>query len=56
MVVGEIQSELDIAPATLSHHQEKLKNEELITVRRESAFAPVHGQHDSFGGTAGVPL
>ena len=38
MVVGEIQSELEIAPSTLSHHLEKLKNEELITVRRESTF------------------
>ena len=38
MVVGEIQSELDIAPSTLSHHLEKLKNEELISVRRESTF------------------
>ena len=38
MVVGEIQIELDIAPSTLSHHLEKLKNEELITVRRESTF------------------
>src|SRR5258707_269948 len=38
MVVGEIQSELGIAASTLSHHLEKLKNESLITVRRESAF------------------
>jgi ArsR family transcriptional regulator, arsenate/arsenite/antimonite-responsive transcriptional repressor len=38
MVVGEIQSELDIAPSTLSHHLEKLKNERLISVRRESTF------------------
>lgn len=38
MVVGEIQSELDIAPSTLSHHLEKLRNEDLITVRRESTF------------------
>jgi DNA-binding transcriptional ArsR family regulator len=38
MVVGEIQSELDIVPSTLSHHLEKLKNEELISVRRESTF------------------
>ena len=38
MVVGEIQSELDIAPSTLSHHLEKLKNEGLITMRRESTF------------------
>ena len=38
MVVGEIQAELDVAPSTLSHHLEKLKNEGLITVRRESTF------------------
>ncbi|MEO8051266.1 MAG: metalloregulator ArsR/SmtB family transcription factor [Acidobacteriota bacterium] len=38
MVVGEIQGELDIAPSTLSHHLEKLRNEDLITVRRESTF------------------
>ena len=38
MVVGEIQAEVEIAASTLSHHLEKLKNEELITVRRESTF------------------
>jgi ArsR family transcriptional regulator, arsenate/arsenite/antimonite-responsive transcriptional repressor len=38
MVVGEIQNELGIAASTLSHHLEKLKNEDLITVRRESTF------------------
>jgi DNA-binding transcriptional ArsR family regulator len=38
MVVGEIQSELSIAASTLSHHLEKLKNEDLIAVRRESTF------------------
>ena len=38
MVVGEIQGELGIAASTLSHHLEKLKNEDLITVRRESTF------------------
>jgi len=38
MVVGEIQTELGIAPSTLSHHLEKLKNEDLITVQRESTF------------------
>jgi ArsR family transcriptional regulator len=38
MVVGEIQNELGIAPSTLSHHLEKLKNEDLIAVRRESTF------------------
>ena len=38
MVVGEIQNALGIAASTLSHHLEKLKNEDLITVRRESTF------------------
>ena len=38
MVVGEIQEELGIPPSTLSHHLEKLKNEDLVTVQRESTF------------------
>src|SRR5256884_5693652 len=38
MVVGEIQSELGIPPSTLSHHLDKLKNEDLINVQRESTF------------------
>jgi len=38
MVVGEIQIELGVAASTLSHHLEKLKNEDLILVRRESTF------------------
>ena len=38
MVVGDIQAELGIPPSTLSHHLEKLKNEELINVRRESTY------------------
>lgn len=38
MVVGEIQAELGIAASTLSHHLEKLKNEKLIAVCRESTF------------------
>jgi ArsR family transcriptional regulator, arsenate/arsenite/antimonite-responsive transcriptional repressor len=38
MVVGEIQSELGVAASTLSHHLDKLKNEDLISVRRESTF------------------
>jgi ArsR family transcriptional regulator len=38
MVVGDIQTELGIAGSTLSHHLEKLKNEDLIAVRRESTF------------------
>jgi ArsR family transcriptional regulator, arsenate/arsenite/antimonite-responsive transcriptional repressor len=38
MVVGDIQAELDIPNSTLSHHLDKLKNEELVRVRRESTF------------------
>ena len=38
MVVGEIGSELGIPPSTLSHHLDKLKNEGLVAVRRESTF------------------
>jgi ArsR family transcriptional regulator len=38
LVVGEIQTELSIPNSTLSHHLEKLKNEELVRVRRESTF------------------
>jgi DNA-binding transcriptional ArsR family regulator len=38
LVVGDIQSELDIPNSTLSHHLDKLKNEELVKVRRESTF------------------
>lgn len=38
LVVGDIQSELDIPNSTLSHHLEKLKNEDLVNVRRESTF------------------
>ena len=38
LVVGEIQNELGIAGSTLSHHLEKLKNEDLVTIRREGTF------------------
>ena len=38
MVVGDIGSELDIASSTLSHHLERLKNEELVKVRREGTY------------------
>ncbi len=38
LVVGEIGGELDIPSSTLSHHLEKLKNEDLVRVRREGTF------------------
>ena len=38
MVVGEIGEELEIPSSTLSHHLEKLKNESLVTIKREGTF------------------
>jgi len=38
LVVGDIGDELEIASSTLSHHLEKLKNEDLVRVRREGTF------------------
>jgi ArsR family transcriptional regulator, arsenate/arsenite/antimonite-responsive transcriptional repressor len=37
MVVNEIQAETGVAGSTLSHHLEKLKNDELVTAEREKA-------------------
>jgi len=38
LVVGEIQEELGIPSSTLSHHLDKLRNEGLVQVKRESTF------------------
>lgn len=38
LVVSEIQEELDIPNSTLSHHLDKLKSEDLVSVTRESTF------------------
>ena len=38
LVVGEIGAELGIPASTLSHHLDKLKNEGLVSVRREGTF------------------
>lgn len=38
LVVSEIQNELDIPNSTLSHHLDKLRNEDLVRVQRESTF------------------
>ena len=38
MVVGDIGGELGIPASTLSHHLDKLKNENLVSVRREGTF------------------
>ena len=38
LIVGEIGTELGIPSSTLSHHLDKLKNEELVKVHREGTF------------------
>ena len=38
MVVGEIQAETGMPGSTLSHHLDKLKADDLVTVEREKAF------------------
>lgn len=38
LVVGDIQEELAIPGSTLSHHLEKLRNEGLVSVRRDRQF------------------
>jgi len=38
MVVSEIGAELGIPASTLSHHLDKLKNEDLVKVRREGTY------------------
>ena len=38
LVVGEIQAELGIGGSTLSHHLDKLKNEDLVRVKREGTY------------------
>jgi ArsR family transcriptional regulator len=38
LVVGEIQAELETSASTLSHHLDKLKNEDLVRVTREGTY------------------
>jgi ArsR family transcriptional regulator, arsenate/arsenite/antimonite-responsive transcriptional repressor len=38
MIAGDISAELDIPASTLSHHLDKLKNEDLVKARREGTF------------------
>ena len=38
VIVGDIGAELGIPSSTLSHHLEKLKNEELVIVQREGTY------------------
>jgi DNA-binding transcriptional ArsR family regulator len=41
LVVGEIGNKLEIPSSTLSHHLEKLKNEDLVKVRREGTMVMI---------------
>jgi DNA-binding transcriptional ArsR family regulator len=38
LVVGEIQDDLEIPSSTLSHHLDKLRNEDLVNVERQGTF------------------
>jgi len=38
MVVSDIGAELEVPASTLSHHLDKLKNEDLVSVRREGTY------------------
>ena len=38
LVAGDLSAELDIMPSTLSHHLDRLKREDVVTVRREGTF------------------
>ena len=47
LVMGEIQTETGIPHSTLSHHLEKLKNDELVTTEREKAFVRYRANADA---------
>jgi len=56
MVVGDISDEHGIAASTLSHHLEKLKNEDLVRVRREGTYFALYGENSGIGRAVGVPV
>lgn len=49
MVVNEIQAETGVGGSTLSHHLEKLKNDDLITAEREKAFIRYRANIEALG-------
>lgn len=53
MVVGDIGGELGIPASTLSHHLEKLKNEELVKVKREGTYLWYSANTDVLQGLLG---
>ena len=52
VVVGDIQDELGIAGSTLSHHLDKLKNEDLVNVEREGTFLRYNANTESLAGAS----
>ena len=53
LVVNEIGSELQIPSSTLSHHLDKLKNEDLVRVRREGTFLWYSAHTEALGALLG---
>lgn len=53
LVVGQIQEELEIPGSTLSHHLDKLKNEGLVNVQRESTFLRYTANTEALQGLLG---
>jgi DNA-binding transcriptional ArsR family regulator len=49
LVVGDIQAELDIPNSTLSHHLDKLRHEDLVTVQREGTFLRYAANAETLG-------
>lgn len=47
MVVGDVQSDVTIPSSTLSHHLDKLKSENLVTVRREGTYLRYRANTDA---------
>jgi len=49
LVVGEIGSELEMPSSSLSHHLDKLKNEDLALVKREGTFLRYSANTEALG-------
>ena len=47
LVVGEIQAELGLSGSNLSHHLDKLKNEDLVQVQREGTYLRYRANADA---------
>src|SRR6516165_9063109 len=53
LVVGDIHAELDIPNSTLSHHLDKLRHEDLVTVEREGTFLRYAANAETLGEVLG---